>query len=171
VPFADGVFPTPSGKLELRSDALAAIGLDPLPDYQPPSEFAHRPADDSRLTLITGAPHHFVSSSFANLSHLLAKEGEIPWIEIHPEDARHRGIGDGMIVEVANARGACRLRAVVTENVLPGVVIAPKGRWLSRSPEGHNVNSTTSDALADLAGQSTFHSNLVEVRLDSVRLG
>jgi anaerobic selenocysteine-containing dehydrogenase len=164
VPFADGIFPTPSGKLELRADALAAIGLDPLPDYQPPSEFAHRPTDDSRLTLITGAPHHFVSSSFANLSTMLAKEGEIPWIEIHPKDADQRGISDGMMVEVANARGACRLRAVVSENVLPGVVIAPKGRWLSRSLDGHNVNFTTSDALADLAGQSTFHSNLVEVR-------
>jgi anaerobic selenocysteine-containing dehydrogenase len=165
VPFADGSFPTPSGKLELRCDALAAIGLDPLPDYQAPSEFTHRPADDPYLTLITGASHHFVSSSFANLSHLLAKEGEIPWIEIHPKDARRRGITDGAMVEVANARGVCRLQAVVTENVLPGVVVAPKGRWLSRGLDGHNVNWTTSDALADLAGQSTFHSNLVEVRL------
>jgi anaerobic selenocysteine-containing dehydrogenase len=164
VPFADGVFPTPSGKLELRAEALTAFGLDPLPDYQPPTEFAHRPAEDPRLTLITGAPHHFVSSSFANLSTMLSKEGEIPWIEIHPEDARRRGISDGTMVEIMNARGACQLRAVVTENVLPGVVIAPKGRWLSRSLDGHNVNSTTSDALADFAGQSTFHSNLVEVR-------
>jgi hypothetical protein len=48
---------------------------------------------------------------------------------------------------------------------LPGVVVAPKGRWQSRSVDGHNVNWTTSDALADLAGQSTFHSNLVELRL------
>jgi anaerobic selenocysteine-containing dehydrogenase len=164
VPFADGVFPTPSGKLELRCDALAALGLDPLPDFHAPAEFAGRPADDPRLTLITGAPHHFVSSSFANVPNLLAKEGAMPWIEIHPEDARQRGIGDGMMVEVANARGACRLRAVVTENVLPGVVVSPKGRWLSRSLDGHNVNWTTSDALGDLAGQSTFHSNLVEVR-------
>ena len=164
VPFADGQFPTPSGKLELRCDALAAIGLDPLPDYEAPAEFADRPADDPRLTLITGAAHHFVFSSFANMPHLIAKEGEIPWIEIHPEDASRRGIDQGAMVVVANARGECRLRAVVTENVLPGVVVAPKGRWLSRSVEGHNVNSTTSDAVADLAGQSTFHSNLVEVR-------
>ncbi|HEX8034542.1 MAG TPA: molybdopterin dinucleotide binding domain-containing protein [Ktedonobacterales bacterium] len=106
----------------------------------------------------------FVSSSFANLSHLLAKEGEIPWIEIHPEDAHRQGITGGTMVEVANTRGVCRLRAVVTENVLPGVVVAPKGRWLSRSLDGHNVTWTTSDALAELAGQSTFHSNLVEIR-------
>ena len=45
------------------------------------------PSDDPRLTLITGAAHHFVSSSLANLPSLLAKEGAIPWIEIHPDDA------------------------------------------------------------------------------------
>ncbi|MFI5273478.1 MAG: molybdopterin dinucleotide binding domain-containing protein, partial [Ktedonobacterales bacterium] len=66
-------------------------------------------------------------------------------------------------VLVGNARGSCRLRAVVTDGVRPGVAVAPKGRWASRSPDGRNVNWTTSDALADLAGQSTFHSNLVEI--------
>src|SRR5262245_26489312 len=39
VPFADGRFPTPSGKVELRCDALAAEGIDPLPAYVPPIEF------------------------------------------------------------------------------------------------------------------------------------
>jgi hypothetical protein len=44
------------------------------------------------------------------------------------------------------------------------VAVAPKGRWAQLAPGGRNVNWTTSDALADLAGQSTFHSNLVEIR-------
>ena len=68
------------------------------------------------------------------------------------------------MVIVSNERGECRLRAVVTDNVLPGVVVSPKARWQSLSLDGHNVNWTTSDALADIGGQSTFHSNLVEVR-------
>jgi anaerobic selenocysteine-containing dehydrogenase len=164
VPFADGYFPTPSGKVELRCDALAALGLDPLPEYSVPDEFANRLEGDTRLTLISAAAHHFTSSSLANLPSLLAKEGAIPWIEIHPEDARRRGIVHDALVVVANARGECRLRAVISEQVAPGVVVAPKGRWQSRSVDGHNVNWTTSDALADLSGQSTFHSNLVEVR-------
>ena len=151
IPFSDGHFPTPSGKVELRCDALANVGLDPLPDYSEPAEFASRAADDTRLTLITGAAHHFVSSSLANVPSLVAKEGAIPWIEIHPADANRRGIEHGALVEVANARGSCQLRAVVTENVPPGVVVAPKGRWQSLSEGGHNVNWTTSDALADLA--------------------
>jgi anaerobic selenocysteine-containing dehydrogenase len=52
---------------------------------------------------------------------------------------------------------------VVTEGVRPGVVVSPKGRWAKRDG-GRNVNWTTSDALADLAGQSTFHSNRVWLR-------
>lgn len=165
IPFADGHFPTPSGKVELRSDALAvSAGIDPLPDYVAPAEFASRGEGDTRLALITAAAHHFVSSSLANVPSLLAKEGAIPWIEIHPDDASRRGIAHDALVVVANTRGECRLRAVVTAHVPPGVVVAPKGRWQSRSIDGHNVNWTTSDALADLAGQSTFHSNLVEIR-------
>ena len=64
---------------------------------------------------------------------------------------------------VANGRGWFRVRAVVTEGVRPGVVVSPKGRW-PKLHGGRNVNRTTSDALADLAGQSTFHSNRVWLR-------
>ncbi|MBF6591745.1 MAG: molybdopterin-dependent oxidoreductase, partial [Ktedonobacterales bacterium] len=166
VPFADGRFPTPSGRLELRCEALAAQGLDPLPDYMPPAEFtrARRGENDAsgQLVLLSGASHHFVSSSMANVPSLLAKAG-MPHVEISPVDAEARGIRDGDEVIVGNARGECRLRAIVTANVPPGVAVAPKGRWAQLSPDGRNVNWTTSDALADLAGQSTFHSNLVAI--------
>jgi anaerobic selenocysteine-containing dehydrogenase len=170
VPFSNGVFPTPSGKVELWSETMADRGLDPLPDYLPPSEFRDTLARDDadgqrskRLVLLTGAAHHFVTTSMANQPSLLAKEGT-PYVEIHPDDAVARGIKNGDQVVVANDRGSCLLRAVVTDDVMPGVAVAPKGRWAKFSGDGRNVNWTTSDALGDLAGQSTFHSNLVDIR-------
>ena len=170
VPFADLRFPTTSGKVQLRCDALAAHGLDPLPDYAPPAEFAdaadanaNADAAGSRLMLISGASHHYVSSSMGNQHSLRAKEGA-PYIEINPADAATHGIADGAEVVVASARGSCLLRAVVTGDVPPGVAVAPKGHWGKHSSDGRNVNWLTSDALADLAGQSTFHSTLVTVR-------
>ena len=51
VPFADGVFPTPSGKVELHSEAAAALGLNPLPDYAPPEEFVNGLEPDRRASL------------------------------------------------------------------------------------------------------------------------
>ena len=172
VPFADGRFPTPSGKVELWCEAMRAYGLDPLPDFELPHEFRLADGGNGRsagsgpqapLVLISAAPHHFVSSSMANQPSLQAKEGA-PYVELHPQDAAARGVEHGADVILANGRGWCRLRAVVTEDVPPGVAVAPKGRWAQHSPDGRNINWTTSDALADLAGQSTFHSNLVWVR-------
>ncbi len=167
VPFSDGVFPTPSGKVELFCEGMAALGLDPLPHYEEPAEFAAAanidPGPDAPLTLITGAAHHFVTTSMANQPRLVAKEGT-PFVELHPEDAALRNIQHGAQVRVENERGWCELRAVVTDDVPPGVAVAPKGNWARLSPDGRNINWTTSDALADLAGQSTFHSNQVEIR-------
>jgi len=169
VPFADGRFPTPSGKVELFSQTMAAQGLDPLPDFELPDEFRQRRNTEhvnganQPLTLLSGAPHHFVTTSMANQPALVAKEGE-PFVEINPTDAAKRGIARNQAVTVANERGSCQLRAVVTDDVPPGVAVAPKGRWAMLSPDGRNINWTTPDALGDLAGQSTYHSNLVTIQ-------
>jgi anaerobic selenocysteine-containing dehydrogenase len=162
-PFADGRFPTPSGKVELYSQRLADTGSDPLPggfDERGDDDYWSEPAQ--ALHLVTGAAHHFVSSSLASQAGLLQREGT-PFVEIHPIDAAARGVATGDWVIIENGRGWCRLRAVVTDAVRPGVVASPKGRW-SKLAGGRNVNWTTSDALADMAGQSTFHSNRVWIR-------
>ena len=175
-PFADLNFPTPSGKVELYSQTMAGEGLDPLPGWvnNAGDDAPLLERDSEPLSLISAAGHHFVTSSMANLDSLLGREGE-PFVEIHPGDAAIRNINHGDVVIVENSRGWCKLRAVITEAVRPGVLASPKGRWTKRDPFGHNgdpsassgrnINWTTSDALADMAGQSTFHSNQVWLRL------
>lgn len=158
-PFTDLKFPTPSGKVELYSQSLADQGLDPLPGRFVEGEDS---ANGDTLVLITGAAHHFVSSSLASQGGLLKGEGP-PFVEIHPEDARARGIAHGDPVTLENHRGSCQLQAVVTDAVRRGVVVSPKGRW-SRLSGGRNVNWLTTDQLGDFAGQSTYHSTRVRVK-------
>ncbi len=167
IPFADGVFPTPSGKVELWCDGAAEHGLDPLPAFAPAIDDS-RPANANgdflpadALNLISGAAHYFVSSSLANQAGLIEREGD-PFVEIHPQDAGKRGIKNGDWVIVENKRGCSRLLAKVTDGVRPGVIVSPKGRWHKRG--SGNVNMTTSDAIGDLAGQSSFHTNSVWLR-------
>ena len=164
VPFADGVFPTASGKMEIRSERIARQGVDPVPDWTPSPEYAA--VADGRpggLTLLSGAPHHFVTSTGANQASLLRKEGT-PRIEIHPDEARARGIADGDTVTVENARGSCLLRAVVTTDVGPGVAVTPKGHWPSLSPGGKTINWLIGDSLTEFGGQATYHSTVVWLR-------
>jgi anaerobic selenocysteine-containing dehydrogenase len=170
-PFAGGRFPTPSGKVELYSETLARQGHDPLPgrfrtqvddgaiDGQPGF------LPEEALSLVTGAAHHFTSSSFASQASRLEAEGP-PFVEIHPTDAQARGIAAGDLVILVNGRGECRLRAVITDGVRPGVVVSPKGRW-GKLSGGTNVNWLTTDTLADLAGQSSYHSTQVWLRRDT----
>jgi anaerobic selenocysteine-containing dehydrogenase len=163
VPFADGRFPTPSGKVELYCRSIAGEGADPLPGRFDESDDDLTFADPAlSLRLVTGASHHFVSSSLASQPGLLKGAGE-PFVEIHPGDAAARGIADGDAVLVENGRGWFGVRARVTDAVRRGVVVSPKGRW-GKLSGGRNANHTTSDALGDLAGQSTFHSTRVWVR-------
>ena len=168
-PFAGGQFPTPSGKLELYSQILAELDLDPLPGFDESAvddggfdgrSPAMPPAES--LILLTGAAHHFVSSSLANQKHQQEREGPLS-LEIHPTDAAARQISQGQQVVVENGRGSIGMPAVVTAAVRPGVVAVPKGHWPKLSG-AQNLNWLTSDALADMAGQSTYHSTRVWVR-------
>jgi len=168
IPFADGIFPTPSGKVEFYSAAAAAKGYDPVPGWEPEVEartgLDAQGSSKSRLPLLCPAAHHFVSSTFGNQERLIAKEGA-PTLRIHPSDAAARNIRSGQLVRVGNERGWCRLVAEVTDEIRPGVLATTTVWWPRFSPDQRNINWTTSDCLADLGGGSTFYTNLVAVEV------
>ena len=106
--------------------------------------------------------HHFLNSTYANLPRHLAGEGE-PMLDLHPEDAARRGIADGDVVRVSNARGEVIARARIGDIVGPGVVALPSGWWASRSPGATMANALTSGELTDRGGGGAFHAARVEV--------
>lgn len=164
-PFAEGGFPTPSGRCEFYSEAAKTMGLDPLPDYTPPREGpTSNPQLAQRYPLaFISPPHrHFLNSSFANLDFALKDAGE-PTLEIHPDDAAMRGITENALVKVFNGRGDYTVRARITDRVRRGVVSAPSVWWKKLSPDGRNANELTSQAIADMGGAATYYDCLVEV--------
>lgn len=166
LPHAEGGFETPSGRCELYSERLALAGEDPLPSFVPARE---SPAGDPKLAarfplvlLTAKSAHHFLNSSYAHTDRALRAERE-PLLDLHPDDATRRGIGDGDLVRVFNERGSMELRARVQDGVRPGVVSMPSGWWASRSPSRSSANALTPDGLSDRGGGGDFHDALVEV--------
>ena len=164
LPYTAGPLATPSGKIEFYSEALAAAGLDPLPGFVPPVESRwSEAAKNYPLELLARKNDNYMNSTFANLpGHRKMEARTSQRLEMHPEDAKARGVGEGDMVRVFNDRGAIELTAMLNAH-LPAGVVAAGLDWAKLHAGGANVNALTSERLTDIGGGATFYSTLVEV--------
>jgi anaerobic selenocysteine-containing dehydrogenase len=153
----DNVMPaTPSGKIELASEVLAARWGDTarLPGYR-------LRASKFPLSLISPSSTSGISSTLLGRG---GKSREAPPLMMHPDDARSRGLTDKTSGRVWNNLGAAVLKLQVTDSVQPGVVASEKGAWLATSPTGQTISALVSaDDRADLAEGACFNDTSVEV--------
>jgi anaerobic selenocysteine-containing dehydrogenase len=160
-PFADGGFPTPSGKCEFFSQRLADQGMDGLPDHVPNYEVPGSSAQYP-LAMISPPARNFLNSSFVNVTSLRDIEGE-PILEMSAADAQARGLASGAVVRVFNPRGDYRCKLKVSPRARPGVVNGLGIWWRKLGMDGKNVNELTSQKLTDIGRAPTFYDCLVQV--------
>ncbi len=164
-PFAQGDFPTPSGKCEFYCARMLADGLDPLPTYIAPYESAASNtalAQRYPLAMISPPARNFLNSSFVNVQSLRATEGE-PHLDIHPHDAAPRAIAQGDMLRIFNDRGSFEAKARVTDKARPGLVVGLSVWWKKLAGDGKNANEVTSQQLTDMGRAPTFYDVLVQV--------
>jgi anaerobic selenocysteine-containing dehydrogenase len=188
VPHAEGNFKTPSGKCEFKASAAAngnfvvpvwrsmyegmqpGEPIDPLPDYIPPFESAGSNPELAKrypLSIVSPKPHAFLNTQYGNESRQRGRQGEQK-ILIHPTDARQRNIGEGTAVRVFNDRGAFEGLAELSEDLMPGLVMANVGYWPSLNRSGTSVNSISSDKHCTFGQAGSYSDNLVEVAVAEV---
>jgi predicted molibdopterin-dependent oxidoreductase YjgC len=112
--FADGRFPTSSGRARFVVDG--------------PVDPPERTSDRYPLVLLTGRGsssqwHTGTRTSKSAVLRDLAPDGL--WLEIHPDDARERGLASGAPVSVRSRRGTVAARAHVVSTVARGQVFLP----------------------------------------------
>lgn len=137
--------------------------LDPTPGRET-RDGADAPLGRFPLALISRKQHpKFLNANYAHLPGHLPSRGE-PTLQLDPVDAEARGIRDGDLVRVRNARGSLTLTAEVTDDLQPGLVATPFGWWQRHSPENRSVNVLTNPTVKhDDHGSAFFHDTLVEV--------
>jgi anaerobic selenocysteine-containing dehydrogenase len=158
-PFADGGFPTASGRVQVDAPGLG------VPDYVPPYESvrsAPELAGRFPLAMISPPARNFLNSTFVNVKSLRDIEQE-PILEIDAADAAPRGIADGDVVRVFNDRGEYRCVARLSGRARPGVVNGLGVWWRKFGLDGTNVNELTHQRLTDIGRAPSFYDCLVEV--------
>jgi biotin/methionine sulfoxide reductase len=165
---------TPSGRIEIVSDAVAAFDYadcPPHPAWIPPAEWLGSAAAERwPMHLVTHQPASRLHSQMDGgpVSRASKISGREP-MRINPADAAKRGIGDGDVVRAFNARGACLAGAVLDAGVIPGVVVMATGAWFDPAaagePERHgNPNVLTLDiGTSPLAQGTSALTALVEI--------
>jgi len=162
IAFADLVFRTPSGKIELASDEAALRwGADRVPSYSESEESVSRDTGDTRYPLYFMTPNtkNRIHSQFNNLR-MIRQFGDRPEVQIHPDDARNRGIDDGDRVRIFNDRGELRVAARLDHGVRPGCIAVTNGWWTT---DGGTVNFCSRGRETDMGHGAAFHDNRVEI--------
>jgi biotin/methionine sulfoxide reductase len=169
--------PTPSGRIELFCDTLAAFDLADCPGHpswhEPHEWLGSAAAAALPLHLISGQPHTKLHSQLDHSIYSLANkiQGREP-IRMHPLDGAARGVNDGDVVRVFNDRGHCLAGARFTEAIRPGVVALATGAWWDPEVRGDptsldrhgNPNGLTRDAGSSSLSQGcSAQSCLVEI--------
>jgi anaerobic selenocysteine-containing dehydrogenase len=151
VQFAERVFTTPSGRVELASAAAEAAGQPRLPvpwhDPRPPSD---------RLRLLSPASPWAMNSSFVNDPKIARRLGP-PTVTLNPDDAAASGVADGDLADLSTEVGSLRARVAIDSRALRGVASCPKGHWPKRTDDGANVNTLNPGTPADMARSTSVH--------------
>ncbi len=158
IQFADPVFPTPSGKIELASAEAEAAGHPRIPHPHVDT----RPKR-GRLRLLSPASRWTLNSTFANDQKITARLNAAT-VTLHPLDAADRGLRHGDEVVLENETGRLSLLLSLAETVPRGVALSPKGRWPRRESDGANVNALNPGLKADMGESTSVHGVEVSVR-------
>ena len=159
--YPDGVAPilfhdvwpdTPERKVQLLPESLESQAPLGLYGYRPdPGTDAHP------IALISPALSRMVTSTFGQLL-----SGQVP-VDIHPDDARARGIASGDTVRVFNDLGEFRCLARVSDVVRPGVAQLPKGLWKRHTKSGTTSNAVIPDDEGDVGRAACFNDARVQI--------
>lgn len=150
---------TPSGKIEIFSETIAGFGYADCPGHP---VWLDKPAQPLPLHLLSNQPKTRLHSQYDHGDYSQASkiQGREP-LTINRQDALARGIAEGEVIRVFNARGAFLAGVIVSDAIRPGVVQIATGAWFdplakgqANSLEKHgNPNVLTEDVGASSLSQ------------------
>jgi len=105
--------------------------------------------------------------------HTMTKTGKVnrlkqhianAFLEIHPYDARERGIEEDDLVDVINGRGNVRVRAKISNDIKRGVIFLPMHWGKILNSDLNRANNLTNNLVDPISKEPDFKFSAVQVR-------
>lgn len=121
---------TPDGKIQVSSAVIGSFQYEDCPGHPVWLEPTEAPTEEYPLHLISNQPASRLHSQldFGGHSQSTKLHGR-EVCTMHPAAAKERGIQNGDLVRLFNARGACIAAVRLSDEMLPEVVQLPTGAW------------------------------------------
>ncbi|WP_436394954.1 nitrate reductase [Acidithiobacillus ferriphilus] len=147
--YADGVFPTPSGRARFRDPEYLGVAEEIDARYP--------------LRLTTGRlrDHWHSMSRTGKVAALFASDAEA-FLEIQPDDARRLNLDNDMLAKVSSRRGNNILRVRVNADLQPGLLFAPMHFGRRYAPAAL-CNQLTLAVIDPISGEPEFKHTAVRV--------
>jgi anaerobic selenocysteine-containing dehydrogenase len=130
----EGLFKTPSGKVELYAERLKATGNSPMPTFAEVSGFLFEPSDEFPLLLFNGKEAAFMLTGYKH-SKIARKLKNQPTVDLHPETAEKAGLKEGDWVYIETKNGRIKQELHLDPHLDPRLVYASFGWWFPEEPE------------------------------------
>lgn len=153
-------FQTPSGKIEIASDASEADGC-----WRVPQPHADPVTVAGRIRILSPASPWTMNTSYGNDAKIRQRMGKQS-IRLNPTDAERLGLSEGQMVCLKNETGEMRVQAVISDDTLPGVGVVLKGTWPMHDSTGSNINMINPGERTDMGNSSAVHNIEAEILLD-----
>jgi anaerobic dimethyl sulfoxide reductase subunit A len=152
--------PTPSGKVELRSEAYARdTGRQAIPAW------VDAPAAPDLPYLLVSPKTILRTHSQGGGARGGADAGELT---VSTADAERLGVSNGDTLSISNDGGSIEARVVVSDDIAAGVVCLHEGAWLEPGPDGVDrggcANTLTSTVGSGPATAPVMHGLPVRVK-------
>jgi thiosulfate reductase/polysulfide reductase chain A len=158
---------TPSGKIEIYSQAYADAGFNPYPIY---TERSVHPDAEYPLQVTHSKLSMHCNIVTQNNPYLMEICGE-NWVEINRVDAEKYGIVDDTYVEVESPKDKIRIRAKVVEGLVPGCISIRHGHgfghWAMGSVargKGAHSNNLMESYASPITGGNCYNECKVRIR-------
>jgi anaerobic selenocysteine-containing dehydrogenase len=160
IPFADGKFSTPSGRIEFYNEALQqklAVFLPPIEAW-PNSDVAKK----YPLVCLQARTKFRVHTQYSNIQ-WLREIDPYPFVEMNPADAKQRDLAGGDTVDVFNDRGSVRIKVKLNDGMRPGTLNISKG-WSKKQLMAGSLQELILDYRNPDNMNCAFFDTMVEVK-------
>jgi anaerobic selenocysteine-containing dehydrogenase len=129
----DGVFRTPSGKVELYSQALKQQGYPPIPTFKELTQFCFEPSEEYPLLMFNGKEAAYMNNGYKHVKLARALK-PYPTVDMHPETAKKLGLKEDEWIYIETRKGRVKQILKLDADLHPKLVFPSMGWWFPEEP-------------------------------------